>query len=219
MYIDIDKGLVYNLYRLVGSLMENIINTKEKILRSALELFTLRNYNSVGVQEIASHAGIKKGTFYHHYPSKRELTLNAIDTIWEIYKNDILDPVFNTDEPILDKFENLIEEFYDYHLTRKEESGFMTGCRLGNLALELSTQDEEIRDKVEEKFSKWFEYFAEKLKTAVESGELPKNIDVQKTAKAMLSYIEGTALFGKLYNEPEFMQILKKGMRKLVFEE
>jgi len=199
--------------------MKNVSDTKEKILKSAMELFTLRNYNSVGVQEISDHAGIKKGTFYHHYPSKKELTLNAIDTIWEIYKSNILDPVFNTDDHILDKFENLIEAFYNYHIMRKAESGFMTGCRLGNLALELSTQDDEIRDKVEEKFTKWFEYFEKELRKSVVSGELPQNTNVEKSAKAMLSYIEGTALFGKLYNEPEFMEILKKGIRKLVFEE
>lgn len=210
--------MLYYLYRLVGRDMGNVLNTKEKILNSALVLFTQRNYNSVGVQEISDHAGIKKGTFYHHYVSKKELTLSAIDKIWDMYREDILDPVFSTDEHILNKFENLIEEFYKYHTTQKADSGFMTGCRLGNLALELSTQDEVIRDKVEDKFSLWFEYFEKKLKQSVKSGELPKSTDVNKTAKAMLSYIEGTALFGKLYNEPEFMQILKNGMRKLIFE-
>lgn len=198
---------------------ETKMETREKILNSAIELFTLRNYNSVGVQEISDHVGIKKGTFYHHYESKKELTLACIDSMWNSYKQEFLDPVFKSNNNILDKFENLVQKFYEYHRKKKAESGLITGCRLGNLALELSTQDDEIRKKIEQKFTKWIEYFENQLEQSVSSKELPKNVNPKKTARAMLSYIEGIALFAKLYNQPSFMHEMKKGISKLVLED
>ncbi|MBI9044752.1 MAG: TetR/AcrR family transcriptional regulator [Anaerolineaceae bacterium] len=49
--------------------MEN----RNKILDCALELFSARGYESVGVQEIALAAGITKPTLYHYFGSKTGL--------------------------------------------------------------------------------------------------------------------------------------------------
>ena len=49
--------------------MEN----RERILRCALELFSSRGYDAVGVQEIVSTVGITKPTLYHYFGSKEGL--------------------------------------------------------------------------------------------------------------------------------------------------
>ncbi len=49
--------------------MEN----RELILECALELFSHRGYDAVGVQEIAEKAGITKPTLYHYFGNKRGL--------------------------------------------------------------------------------------------------------------------------------------------------
>lgn len=190
--------------------------TKEEILNIAVDLFSRRNYNNIGVQEIAEKAGIKKATFYHHYESKKDLTLKAIDKMWEFYKNDLLDPAFKSKLPITGKFEKLMVDFYKFHNKNQKDCGFMIGCRLGNIALELSTQDEDIRKKVEEKFSNWFNYFANEIDKSVSNGELPSNTNIEKTSKAMLAYIEGVALFGKTFNDPEILINMKDGIKNQV---
>src|SRR5512140_2616760 len=50
---------------------------RSKILERALELFSSRGYDAVGVQEVADAAGIKKPTLYHYFGSKSGL-LNAL---------------------------------------------------------------------------------------------------------------------------------------------
>ncbi|HSG31720.1 MAG TPA: TetR/AcrR family transcriptional regulator, partial [Thermodesulfobacteriota bacterium] len=47
------------------------MTTKEKLIDSAIQLLGTRSYNSVGVQELCEHAEVKKGSFYHFFPSKR----------------------------------------------------------------------------------------------------------------------------------------------------
>src|SRR5512136_2109152 len=49
------------------------MNNREKILTCALELFTRRGYDAVGVQEVADAAGLKKPTLYHYFGSKSGL--------------------------------------------------------------------------------------------------------------------------------------------------
>lgn len=48
-------------------------STKSTILTIALDLFALRGYDSVGVQEIVDTAGVTKPTLYHHFGNKRGL--------------------------------------------------------------------------------------------------------------------------------------------------
>lgn len=49
------------------------MDNKEKILSCALQLFSNRGYDAVGVQEIVNEAGITKPTLYHYFGSKEGL--------------------------------------------------------------------------------------------------------------------------------------------------
>ena len=188
---------------------------KENLITSAIELIGTRSYNAVGVQELCEHAGVKKGSFYHFFPSKRDLTLVALDHIWEKFKVETLDPIFNSEISTLDKFETLLERSYEYQLNMKDCRGCMTGCGLGNLALELSTQDEDIRKKIEEIFCEWARYLEKVISQAMEEGVLPADTDPAATSQAMVAYIEGVYLLGKTFNDPCMIQRLGEGVLHL----
>lgn len=49
------------------------INTKDKILIEALNLFSQKGYDAVSVEEIAKAVGIKAPSLYKHYHSKKEI--------------------------------------------------------------------------------------------------------------------------------------------------
>ncbi|MEW6145789.1 MAG: TetR/AcrR family transcriptional regulator [Thermodesulfobacteriota bacterium] len=190
-------------------------DTKENLLNSAIELIGTRSYNAVGVQELCEHAGVKKGSFYHFFPSKRDLTLAALDRIWKKFKDETLDPVFNSETTTLEKFQTLLARSYEYQSNQKDCTGCMTGCGFGNLALELSTQDEEIRKKIEEIFCEWVRYLEKVIAQAVEEGVLPSDTDPSVTSQAVVAYIEGVYLLGKTFNDPCMIQRLGEGVLKL----
>ncbi|WP_025026290.1 TetR/AcrR family transcriptional regulator [Caldalkalibacillus mannanilyticus] len=50
---------------------------KKEILDTAEELFVIKGYSTTTVNDILRGVGIAKGTFYHHFESKKEV-LNAI---------------------------------------------------------------------------------------------------------------------------------------------
>lgn len=49
------------------------MNTKQRILKEALNLFSERGYSAVHVGEIAEAVGIKAPSLYKHYKSKRDI--------------------------------------------------------------------------------------------------------------------------------------------------
>ena len=54
-------------------------DAKQRILNSAQVLMLARGYAGTKVDEICEHAGVSKGSFYHFFPSKRDLTLAVLD--------------------------------------------------------------------------------------------------------------------------------------------
>jgi AcrR family transcriptional regulator len=53
--------------------------TKQHILEAASQLFSQSGYDAAGVAEICKAAGISKGAFYYHFPSKQAVFLALLD--------------------------------------------------------------------------------------------------------------------------------------------
>jgi AcrR family transcriptional regulator len=54
--------------------------TRGRILHSAAACFTKAGYDATGVAEICERAGVSKGAFYHHFPSKQAAFLVLFET-------------------------------------------------------------------------------------------------------------------------------------------
>src|SRR5687767_7142669 len=58
---------------------ENQVQTRERLLDAALEVFSRRGYYAASVDEIAAEAGFSKGAVYSNFSSKEDLFLALID--------------------------------------------------------------------------------------------------------------------------------------------
>ena len=54
-------------------------STKEKIMDSAILLFSDRGYELVSMRDIARTVGIKASSIYNHYPSKRDILTSSYE--------------------------------------------------------------------------------------------------------------------------------------------
>jgi len=58
-----------------GKSLSRLANARERIDRTAYELFSRHGIRAVGVDTISARSGVAKMTLYKHYPSKEELAL------------------------------------------------------------------------------------------------------------------------------------------------
>ena len=194
--------------------MQPTIDTQQRILDSARELIYSRSYADVGVAEICEHAGVKKGSFYHFYPSKRDLTLAVIDTYYAELKEHLLKQSFADDIPPLARIERFGQLAFAFQKQVLKDTGRVLGCPFGNLASELATQDEPIRVRIEQIFSGLQIGLRQVLREAIAAGAVPE-IDVEATAQAMLAYFEGVLLLAKSQNNAEIIGQLLPAMAQI----
>lgn len=109
--------------------------TRQKILSSAAELFTLDGFDKVGIDDVMRHAGLTRGAFYNHFSSKSELYAEAI----LIAAADAQRRVKRTADI---SYSHLIEQY----LSLTHRKGEVFRCPLAFLTTDINQRDEYVRN-------------------------------------------------------------------------
>lgn len=190
------------------------IDTRENILDTAATLFHSRSYASVGIAEICASAQVSKGSFFHFFPSKRDLATAVVDLFRRRIDEAILAKCFSPKLPPLARLDRFVNELYIFQRAQAADLGHVPGCPFGNLAMEQATQDELLRKKVDGCLSSVAKHIQTALTEAVISGEFPP-VDTRATAEAMLAYVEGIQLLAKARNDPELIRRLGPALKSI----
>jgi TetR/AcrR family transcriptional repressor of nem operon len=181
--------------------MRKPTETRERLVTAGLKLIHARSYSAVSVDDICRQARVHKGSFYHCFKSKTDLALAILDAQEAIYLDEIIGPAFHNDLPPLDKVARVFELFATYQGRVKTRQGCALGCLFGNLALELSTTDKRVRERVKVGLGHLASAFEEALKQAMERGDLPA-ADATVGAEQLVAYLHGLILWSKVHDDP-----------------
>ncbi len=169
------------------------IPTKQRLLELGLPLLLKHGYSDLGVATLLERAGVPKGSFYHHFSSKEDFGLQAID----FYMQNVhvaLEAAFSDHrrEPL-----DQIRRFFELVADGYEGDGYL-GCLLGGLGQELSGISPAFRSKVEECFNVIAGAFTTALERADARGELREGIEPRELADLLVNCWEGAALRSRL---------------------
>jgi TetR/AcrR family transcriptional repressor of nem operon len=195
--------------------MAKTTDTRERLIHAAIELIYGRSFGAVGVQEICARADVQKGSFYHFFRSKRELAIAAIDELWRRLQRQVFDPAFSEEIPPLQRIERFFEHSATFQAAWADATGHVPGCPLGNLALEMSTQDEALREHIARLFTAAERRIEQALEAARADGSAP-DIDPPAAARALFAYMEGALLMAKTRNDPEIVRNLGRPAMDLI---
>ncbi|MGF1741416.1 TetR/AcrR family transcriptional regulator [Vibrio profundum] len=122
------------------------LDTREKILTSAYNLFTRRGYDQVGINEVMAEADLTRGVFYKYFSSKSDL-----------YSEALLQAASNSQGQLranCTEGGGFLEEVRRY-LSPSHREGEHANCPLAFLITDIVHRDEEIRNTYTEVFRRF----------------------------------------------------------------
>jgi len=191
-------------------------DARQRLIVAAREVIYAQSYEAVSVDELCAAAGVNKSSFYHFFSSKQDLVLVAMESQWQQFEQMVLKPAFSDHLPLQEQIGRFFELMLERQQAQKQTGGHMRGCPLGNLTLEMSTQDELIRLRAQGFFQLWLKYFERMLEASKEQMLVPATLDTGVTAQALLAYFEGVLLLAKGKNDPTLLHTLRQGALSLM---
>lgn len=186
--------------------------TRANLLDAALRRFSIAGYSAASVDEICQEAGVSKGAFYHHFPSKQALFLALLEG-WLKAIDAGLDSLRQSSVPA-----TLM------HMTRLLPVVFESADERLPMFLEFCLQasrEEKIWEAMIAPYRHYRAYFQQLIEDGIAEGSL-KAVDPQAAAQLILSLAVGLLVQGVL--DPtgadwpnvatQSMEILMKGLAR-----
>jgi TetR/AcrR family transcriptional repressor of nem operon len=170
-------------------------DARNRIVRAAALLFLTRSYHAVGVDELCATARVRKGSFYYYFQSKAELAKAVIDLHAEAFWSRLDHDGYADPAERLHAATDAIGEIQTGFETR---FGRAVGCPFGNLAAELATTDEDLRQHVAAVLAALERRLAVVCHEAADQGLLRAGVDPDRLAHALLAQYQGMILLAKV---------------------
>ena len=186
--------------------------TRGRILDAAVKKFAIAGYDAASVDEICGEAGVSKGAFYHHFPSKQAVFLALmqgwlaiIDVGMEAVRKETVPESLVTMTNLLPGVfaaaENRLPMFLEFWLQ--------------------ASRDETVWKAIIAPYRHYQEYFLKLINDGMKEGSI-KRVDSQVAAQVIVSLAVGLVLQGVLdphgadweKTARESMQILMNGLAK-----
>ena len=169
--------------------------SKNFIIQQSAKLFYYKGYKNTELTDIFKACEMPNDIFYKFFSSKEELLIAVIK-----YHTENLINFFNNnvDDLSIQKFHYFFEKYFE----NIENNKFHGGSPLGNLALELSDINKNIREELVKSYKKIelrFSFFITTIKYAFP--EKYDKIIPETTARILIAMLEGTILILKTEKE------------------
>jgi TetR/AcrR family transcriptional regulator, transcriptional repressor for nem operon len=191
--------------------MSAVLSPRDRIIKTSLHLFYINGFHAVGTNQICAEAKVNKSTLYHIFPSKVDMVLAAL----EVYAGDVTQQFrqIAKSKTAAQKIEQIFELPFLTNQNLQQQFGHVKGCFVGNIALELSGQEERVRTYLTQVFQIW----AEAIEPIVQELSIGRSIDIAKAAQSIIAYLQGAILMAKTVNNPQLIKDLAQSAVALVY--
>jgi AcrR family transcriptional regulator len=187
---------------------ESQLQTRERLLNAALQVFSQRGFYAASVDEIAAAAGYSKGAVYSNFSNKEELFLALIDRRFAKDAQEYPGIINFMNEGVqLEEGSDFIEQIVkDTTWNILMVEFFLYAIREGNNREELAARIEQLRGAMEENLSTLYEKLGKRPTLPV--AELPWSIFSLGIGMMLQFYIDPNGLPKGVY-ERALQQLLK----------
>ncbi|MEZ5100766.1 MAG: TetR family transcriptional regulator [Thermoleophilia bacterium] len=176
--------------------------TRERILERAQELVLDQGFAATSVDAVIAGAGVAKGAFFHHFPSKAALARSLVER-WAEAEAEHYDAFMARAERLatdplqqLLVFVGLWEEAAE-GMTMSEQ-----GCLFASFVYERGLMDAETRAVVAGGIARWRELLSAKLRQVAEAHPPRREVDLESLADELVVLFEGAFVVARALGAP-----------------
>lgn len=188
---------------------------RSEILAAALELFSSKGFNETTMEEVATAAGVAKGTVYLYFQSKEHLLLalkrdfmqGLTDAVTAIVAEAIEQLEVGKEVDYRDIIDDIFQTIVDYHCQRRD-------------AVEVVVRQTPSPDLVRDTLELEREYLG-LITSAFRAGEsygLVQTEDPEMTARLINAAIRDNIALCLCYSEPEDLDRLVEAAKQLLYK-
>jgi len=166
------------------------LHLREHLLCVGLDLLHANGYSASGIQQIVDAAGVPKGSFYNYFASKEGFCRDIIDLYFGRHLPELRALLHNPQIPPLERLRGYFAE----RIASFQANGYVRGCLLGNLSLEMADQSELLRARLAAHFQTWNGLLAECIADAQKTGGIRCRLPAVLLAGFVLNSWEGALL-------------------------
>jgi AcrR family transcriptional regulator len=167
------------------------MDSRQLLIETMSELMWERGYADTSPRDIRARSGVGQGSMYHHFPTKRDLALAAL----ERNVADLLPVASELDGPG-DPMARI-----ESYLMRPRDA--LKGCKVGRM-----TQDPQVREDpvllapVARAFAQVHVSWVKVLREAVAAGELRDDLDPERLAHTLMAVLQGGYVLAIAQQDP-----------------
>src|SRR5687768_6703010 len=189
-------------------------DSRQRLLEIATDLIWESSYGRASVDRICERAEIRKGSFYHHFESKEQLALEALEHQWQICRRELND-IFSPLVPPLERLRLHMAKARETQEAMREKVGFVCGCPLFSLGCEVGTLEPAIRAKVHEILDQNLRYLEAAIRDAHVTGEIVAPDPAWK-ARIIFDYCEGAHTRARIMNDLQPIREIEQGVMEIL---
>lgn len=178
--------------------------TRDDILEKAGQLIYRKGYLATSISDILVEAGVGKGQLYHYFASKKAIGLEVVERLLQQWRKELLEGILCHEQPP-QALLGMIDWFFDFH----QQQEVYYGCPVGNLIVELSTQEADFKALLETFIADWVNALADVLSRWQPQWSLQVCAD---QALAMISSLQGGAVLVKLQQNLHSLEVVRQGL-------
>ncbi len=169
-------------------------SVRDKILRSAENLFSHKGYHETSMDDIVRESGLSKGAIYGYFESKQDLFL-ALSERRVASIMDTIQSGFSPNDSALKK----LEKAGEFHFNYIEQS--IEICRMSLECWVEAPRIASLQKRLDNRYEKAHRFIAEIIKEGIQKGEFRKDIDPDAVSSFLLATIDGLLLHRATTNQ------------------
>jgi len=163
---------------------------RDRLLEAGRKVMFERGYGGAGVRDIVAEAGAPQGSFTNHFRSKEAFAGEVLDRYFD-YLREIVRTTLS-DQSLSPR--DRLRRYFEVITGKLKTEKWASGCLIGNMSLEVSTQSKQLRTRLSEIFAEWREPFAACIAEAQAAGEIPEDFPARDLADFLLAGWHGAML-------------------------